>query len=84
MFFSKIFEIFSCVAGLSVDAAEWLASYGKRNGQTKGIIGVGVDTLSLDPGQSVKYESHVALLKHNIFGIENMANLDKVKNNFLI
>lgn len=42
------------------------------------MIGVGIDTLSLDVGQSVRYPAHVALFANNIYGIENLANLDRV------
>ncbi|KAF2368413.1 Kynurenine formamidase [Trinorchestia longiramus] len=64
--------------GLSLELARWLASHGHENGHEHGIIGVGIDTLSLDVGNSIKYESHVKLLGHNIYGLENVANTDKL------
>ncbi|KAG7177422.1 isatin hydrolase-like [Homarus americanus] len=64
--------------GVGKGAAEWLVKHGSRNGHTKGIVGVGIDTLSLDKGQSVRYPTHVALFKENIYGVENLANLDKL------
>ena len=39
---------------------------------------VGVDTASLDYGQSKVYESHQILLKENIPGLENVAHMDKL------
>lgn len=66
------------VPGISLDLARWLARYGSENYLEVGIVGVGIDTLSLDVGSSVKYESHVVLLGNNIYGIENMANTQQV------
>ena len=43
-----------------------------------GIVGVGIDTLSLDKGQSVRMPAHATLFASNIYGLENVANLDKV------
>lgn len=65
-------------SGLSKGAAEWLANHATRYHQRWGVIGVGIDTLSLDVGQSVRYPAHVALFANNIYGIENLANLDRV------
>lgn len=39
---------------------------------------IGVDTLSLDPGNSADFAVHFSWLPGGRFGIENMANLDKV------
>ncbi|XP_018021046.1 isatin hydrolase, partial [Hyalella azteca] len=39
--------------GLSLDAARWLAGHGHVHGHVDGIVGVGIDTLSLDVGSSV-------------------------------
>ncbi|XP_069969351.1 isatin hydrolase isoform X2 [Penaeus vannamei] len=64
--------------GLSKGAAEWLANHASRYHQRWGVIGVGIDTLSLDVGQSVRYPAHVALFANNIYGIENLANLDRL------
>ncbi|XP_068219692.1 isatin hydrolase-like [Palaemon carinicauda] len=64
--------------GIGKGAAEWLTRHGKRHGYSMGVIGVGIDTASVDVGKSVRYPSHVALYKENIYGIENMANLDKL------
>ncbi len=37
-----------------------------------------VDTLSLDIGSSTTFDTHYAWLPTNRYGIENLANLDKV------
>jgi kynurenine formamidase len=57
--------------GLSPAAADWLVKNRK-------IKAVGIDTASIDFGQSTKFESHVALMTNNIPAFENVANLDKV------
>lgn len=55
----------------SADAVEWLI--GERR-----IGAIGVDTLSLDPGNATAFVAHVALLAANRFGIENLANLGEI------
>lgn len=60
--------------GLSVEAAEWLATHGSKHGHDKGILGVGIDTISVDVGQSVRYPAHIALARRNLYNIENVAN----------
>jgi len=57
--------------GFGVDACEWLL----RN---RGIRSLGVDTLSIDPGNSATFETHVALTGADRYGVENLANLDKI------
>jgi kynurenine formamidase len=57
--------------GLAPEAADWLVKNRKINA-------VGIDTASIDYGQSTKFESHVALMSNNIPAFENVANLDKV------
>lgn len=57
--------------GLSPEAAKWLVENRKINA-------VGIDTASIDFGQSTLFESHVALMTNNIPAFENVANLDKV------
>ena len=57
--------------GFSGDATAWLLAERK-------IGGIGVDTLSLDNGPSTSFASHLAVLKADRVGIENLANLDKV------
>jgi kynurenine formamidase len=55
--------------GLARDAAEWLAA--------RKVDGVGIDTASLDPGTSRDFIVHRLLAAANIYGLENVANLDK-------
>ena len=57
--------------GFSGDATAWLLA-------ERRIGGIGVDTLSLDNGPSSSFASHLAVLKADRVGIENLANLDKV------
>jgi len=57
--------------GLDPQAAKWLVE--KRN-----INAIGLDTLSIDFGQSQLFESHRILFKENIPAFENVANLDKL------
>lgn len=57
--------------GFSGDAAQWLAR--RRN-----PVGIGVDTMSLDPGNSADFAVHVGFLATGRYGIENLANLDQI------
>jgi kynurenine formamidase len=57
--------------GLHPDAARWLT----RNRRIKAI---GLDTASIDYGQSKLFESHRTLFANNIPAFENVANLDKL------
>jgi len=51
--------------GLSKEAAEWLA-------KKEEVIGVGVDTPSVDVGSSKTLDAHVILTKRNIYLLENV------------
>ncbi len=42
------------------------------------INGVAVDTVSLDYGPSAAFPAHLFFLRENIWGIENMANVDQL------
>jgi kynurenine formamidase len=44
----------------------------------RGIVGLGTDTLSLDPGTSTDFGTHVAVLGAGKYGIEGLAALDQV------
>jgi kynurenine formamidase len=55
--------------GLGADAAEWLVA-------NRGIVAVGIDTPSIDRGQSEDFRAHVILYAENMSGFENVANLD--------
>lgn len=57
--------------GLSPEAAQWLVD--NRN-----IHAIGIDTPSIDYGQSTFFKSHVILLSQNIPAFENLTNLDKL------
>ncbi len=62
--------------GLHPEAAAWLV----RERQVKAV---GIDTASIDYGQSTKFETHVALLSQNVPVFENLANLHGLPpNNF--
>ena len=54
--------------GLHPEAAAWLV-------RERRVKAVGIDTASIDYGQSTKFETHVALLSQNIPVFENLANL---------
>lgn len=57
--------------GLDPVAAEWLVKNRK-------IKAVGLDVASVDYGQSKDFKTHQVLYAQNIFGFENVANLDKL------
>lgn len=57
--------------GLSAEAARWLV-------QNRKINAVGIDTASIDFGQSQTFDAHVALMEQNVPAFENVANLEKV------
>lgn len=57
--------------GLHPDAAKWLV-------ENRKIHAIGIDTASIDHGQSTSFGSHVALMTNNIPAFENVANLDKL------
>ncbi len=57
--------------GLSGEAALWLTEH-------RSVKAVGIDTASIDFGQSRRFEAHVTLFKHNIPVFENLANLQSL------
>jgi kynurenine formamidase len=57
--------------GLHPDAAKWLA-------ETRTIKAVGLDTASIDYGQSTLFESHQILYQRNIPAFENLTGLDQL------
>jgi kynurenine formamidase len=57
--------------GWSEEAALWLVE--KRD-----ITGIGIDTLSLDPGNSATFPVHVNFLARDRYGIENLTGLDRI------
>jgi kynurenine formamidase len=57
--------------GFSEEAALWLA-------QRRDVTAIGVDTLSLDPGNSATFPVHVNFLATDRYGLENLNNLDEI------
>jgi kynurenine formamidase len=57
--------------GLHQDAARWLA-------ESRRVKAVGLDTASIDYGQSTMYESHRVLYERDIPAFENLTNLDRL------
>jgi kynurenine formamidase len=57
--------------GLHPEAARWLTL-------NRSIRAIGLDTASIDYGQSTQYESHRILFEKNIPAFENVANLDQL------
>jgi len=57
--------------GLSAEAAEWLV-------ENRNIHAIGIDSPSIDYGQSQYFKSHVILLSQNIPVFENLTNLDQI------
>lgn len=58
--------------GLSPEAAEWIVA-------NRLIVGMGLDALSIDPGQGEQFMAHRTLFERNMFVIENLnSNIDKV------
>jgi kynurenine formamidase len=56
--------------GLSRGAAEYL---------TKAkIVGIGIDTASMDPGTSKDFPTHQVLNGANLYGLENLMNLERL------
>lgn len=43
-----------------------------------GIRSLGVDTLSIDPGNSTSFDTHLILTGADRYGLENLANLDRL------
>lgn len=57
--------------GLHPDAAQWLIN-------NRSIKAIGLDTPSIDYGQSQLFETHQTLFKENIPAFENVAHLDQL------
>ena len=57
--------------GLHPDAAKWLV-------ENRKFKAVGIDTASIDHGQSTSFGSHVALMTNDIPAFENVAGLDQL------
>jgi kynurenine formamidase len=46
--------------------------------EERDIVGIGVDTVSLDFGAATVFDSHLTLLSAGKYGLENLAALDQV------
>ena len=57
--------------GLHPDAARWLTT-------ERSVHAVGLDTASIDFGQSTLFETHRVLMEKNVPALENLANLDRL------
>jgi kynurenine formamidase len=57
--------------GVHPDAARWLAS-------ERPVKAIGIDTASIDYGQSTKFETHQVLYAIDVPGLENLTNLDRL------
>jgi kynurenine formamidase len=57
--------------GLHPDAAKWIVA-------NRAVKAVGIDTASIDYGQSTLYETHRALYASDIPAFENLASLDRL------
>jgi kynurenine formamidase len=57
--------------GWSEEAAMWLA-------RERDVTGIGIDTMSLDPGNSLTFPVHVNFLATDRYGIENLAGLGDI------
>ena len=55
--------------GLAPEAAAWLV-------ENRSVAAVGIDTPSIDFGQSADFRAHVTLYEANVAGFENVAHLD--------
>jgi kynurenine formamidase len=57
--------------GLSAEAARYL-------GQERRVAGVGIDTASIDPGNSKDFPAHRILAAANVFNLENLAQVERL------
>ncbi|XP_042878115.1 isatin hydrolase-like [Penaeus japonicus] len=62
--------------GINPGAAQILTSYEAAIGRR--VVGVGIDTPSLDRGGVADQLTHAELAKENVYGLENVANLDRL------
>lgn len=54
--------------GVSAEAARAIVD--------RGVVGVGIDTASIDPGNDVAFSAHRVLAAANVFNLENLTGLD--------
>ena len=60
--------------GYSLDAAKFLV-------EGRNVVGLGIDTLSIDYGPSTDFPVHQYTLGHSLYHLENVANLDRAPAN---
>lgn len=60
------FRLNCSITGLSAEVAEWITS------SYKNVVGVGVDTSSVDPGSSTNFPVHIILSKAGLYNLENV------------
>lgn len=56
--------------GYSLDAAKFLV-------EARGVLGLGIDTLSIDYGPSKKFDVRQYTLSHGLYHLENVSHLDQ-------
>lgn len=56
--------------GIAPETAELLVA--------RGVVGVGIDTASTDHGPSKRFVTHQVLSEANVYGLENVANLERL------
>ena len=57
--------------GIRPETAEWIV-------QNRNIYGAGIDTASIDYGQSKDFKTHQIFAANNIWNLENLNNVDKL------
>lgn len=57
--------------GFAADTCQWLLEHRR-------IRSLGVDTLSIDPGVSTTFDTHLLLTGADRYGLENLAHLDRI------
>jgi kynurenine formamidase len=57
--------------GFGIEATDWLL-------RRRDPVGIGVDTVSLDPGNSTTFDVHVGFLGADRYGVEALNNLDRI------
>ncbi|GBN74027.1 hypothetical protein AVEN_189753-1 [Araneus ventricosus] len=60
-----------CFPGLAPDAAAWLV-------ENRDIYGIATEAASFDKGSTKTFPAHQILLGKGIYGLENVANIDKI------
>lgn len=69
-------QYFRNFPSLSEDSAKWLSGFNLK--------GIGMDTISIDDMNSVTFAVHKLLMAKGIIIIENLTNLDSIRNEYFI